>query len=119
MRLVIDYRGLNAQTIDQCLVIPRLDSFLDDIGQGYPKYFSTMDLQSEFHLIGLDQNSKELTAFLTPHAKYQYKRMPMGLKGSPMTFQSLMDKVLAGIRFKFCLAYLDDICCCSRDLYCI
>ena len=115
MRLVIDYRGLNAQTIDQCLVIPRLDSILDDIGQGHPKYFSTMDLQSGFHQIGLHEDSKPLTAFLTPHAKYQYKRMPMGLKGSPMSFQSLMDQVLAGIRFKFCLAYLDDICCYSRD----
>ena len=115
MRLVIDYRGLNAQAIDQCLVIPRLDSILDDIGQGHPKYFSTMDLHSGFHQIGLHEDSKPLTAFLTPHAKYQYKRMPMGLKGSPMSFQSLMDQVLAGVRFKFCLAYLDDICCYSRD----
>ena len=45
MRLVVDYRGLNAQTIDHCLVIPRLDSILDDIGQGHPKYFSSLDLQ--------------------------------------------------------------------------
>ena len=71
MRLVVDYRGLNDQTIDHCLVIPRLDSILDDIGQGNPKFFSSLDLQGAFHQIALHKDSKALTAFLTPHGKFQ------------------------------------------------
>ncbi|VDI13598.1 Hypothetical predicted protein [Mytilus galloprovincialis] len=33
----------------------------------------------------------------------------MGLKNSPQMFQRLMETVLHGLTFKFCLIYLDDI----------
>ena len=114
MRLVIDYRGLNSQTFDQVLVIPRIDSILDDIGQGQPRFFPTLDLEKGFHQMNLHPDSRQYTAFTTPHRKYQYKRLPMGLKNSPMSFQLLMNQVLSGIRFKSCIVYLDDICCYSK-----
>ena len=92
MRLVIDYRGLNSQTIDQVLVIPRTDSILDDIGQGQPRLFSTLDLEKCFHQMNIHSDSRQYTAFTTPHGKYQYKRLPIGLKNSLMPFQLLMNQ---------------------------
>ena len=35
--------------------------------------------------------------------------MPYGLANSPASFQRLMQHVLAGLQWKFCLVYIDDI----------
>ena len=112
-RLVIDYRGLNAVTMQKYLRIPRLDQILDDIGENKPKFFSTFDLQSGFHQVPLDEDSRNLTGFLTPFGKFRYKTMPQGISGAPNSFQSLLDALLKGIQYKYVVAYIDDICCFS------
>jgi hypothetical protein len=35
--------------------------------------------------------------------------MPFGMCNSPATFERLMERVLAGLTWKYCLVYLDDI----------
>ena len=40
--------------------------------------------------------------------------MSFGLQGAPASFQSLMNHVLAGLTFKNCLVYIDDIICLSN-----
>ena len=56
----------------------------------------------------MHSEDKPKTAFLTPFGKFQFCRMPFGLKGAPSTFQRLMDKVLAPCH-QFAAAYIDDI----------
>ncbi len=70
-------------------------------------YFSTFDLQSAFHQVGLTDDSRDKTAFLTSSGKYRYKKMPMGLKNAPNSFQALMEMVLVGIKYHHVLCYLD------------
>jgi hypothetical protein len=41
--------------------------------------------------------------------------MPFGLKGAPATFERLMETVLAGLQWKICLIYLDDIIVLGRS----
>ena len=41
--------------------------------------------------------------------------MSFGLQGAPASFQSLMNQVLAGLTFKNCLVYIDDIIYLSKD----
>lgn len=44
---------------------------------------------------------------------FQYQRLPFGVKSAPGIFQSIMDKILAGL--SFAMAYLDDIIIVSHD----
>ena len=75
-----------------------------------------IDLASGFYQIPLSESSRELTAFSANNAHYQFKRMAMGMKTSPSTFQRLMDNVLTGIIGIKCLVYLDDIIIYGKNL---
>ena len=57
----------------------------------------------------LTQNSQIKTYFSTHSGSYQWLRMPLCLKGTPCTYQMLMQIVLRGLNWKILLAYLDDI----------
>ncbi len=109
MRLVCDYRRLNAQTIGLSARIPRLDDIFDSVGQNNPKYFTSLDVQSSFHQIEMEEGSVDYTAFVTPHGKFRYTRMPQGLKNASNSFQALIDLMLTDIQYQFVLAYIDDL----------
>ncbi|XP_042873506.1 uncharacterized protein LOC122254087 [Penaeus japonicus] len=68
----------------------------NDIGTGH-SVFSTIDLQQGFFQVPLDPDSREKTAFSTPHGHFQFKRMPFGLRNSPITFSRLMAAVMTGL----------------------
>ena len=55
------------------------------------------------------EQDREKTAFTTQQGLFEFRVMPFGLCNAPVTFQWLMDLVLAGIQWSKCLAYLDDI----------
>ena len=56
----------------------------------------------------MEEASQDYTAFSTPFGSFEWLRMPMGLNGSPNTFQSFLEKVLVGITWKFATPYLND-----------
>jgi hypothetical protein len=95
-RVVVDYRRLNALTDLDAHPLLTTDEALDHIGTNNPAIFTTLDLQSGFYQISIDPESRAYTAFRTHKGLFQYKRMPMGLKNSPSTFQRLMEAVLRG-----------------------
>ncbi|KAL4154027.1 hypothetical protein QTP88_001860 [Uroleucon formosanum] len=106
-RIVVDFRALNKVTINEYHPLPNITEILDQLGQCY--LFSIIDLASGFYQIKLDEKSKELTAFSTNQGHWHFKKMAMGLKTSPCSFQRLMNNVMAGIVGIKCLVYLDDI----------
>ncbi|GJQ68183.1 hypothetical protein Trydic_g16828 [Trypoxylus dichotomus] len=91
-RMVIDYRKLNDQTIEDKYPIPNITDILDKLGRS--RYFATLDLAAGYHQIEMDQKNIKKTAFSTEQGHYEYKRMPFGLKNAPATFQKMMDNVL-------------------------
>lgn len=46
------------------------------------KYFTKIDLSMHFYTFELDEESSWLYVIVTPHGKYRYKRLPMGVHES-------------------------------------
>lgn len=113
-RLVIDYRKVNAKTVDDRYPIPNITEILDKLGKCM--YFSTLDLASGFHQIEINPKDIPKTAFNVEHGHYEFVRMPFGLKNAPATFQRVMDNVLHELQGKCCLVYMDDIIIYSTSL---
>ena len=106
LRLVIDHRQLNKQTIKSCWPIPSIEEIFDTLER--KKYFTTIDLSWGFDQLPMEEGGQDFTAFSTPFGTFTWLRMPMGLTGSPNTFQSLMEQVLVGLTWKTTVPYLDD-----------
>lgn len=113
-RLVIDYRKLNQKTISDKYPMPEISNILDQLGGN--KYFSTLDLASGFHQIGMNPKDVEKTAFSVNYGKYEFLRMPFGLKNAPAIFQRAMNDVLREHIGKRCYVYIDDVVVFGRNL---
>ena len=82
-RFCIDYRNLNLATETIGWPIPNITQMLQRIGSNKPKYFAVMDLTSGFFQAPLHPDSAKYTTFTTFMGNFQWKRVPMGAKGSP------------------------------------
>ena len=112
MRLCVDYRALNAKTIPDAQPIPRIQDILDSLGGS--QWFSTLDMSKAYHQGYIDENSRHLTAFVTPWTIYEWLRIPFGLRNAPPLFQRFMNRVLGEYKGKLCEPYLDDVLCHSK-----
>lgn len=106
-RLVIDFQKLNSHTIFDRYPIPDTNIILSNLGNA--RYFSTIDLESGYHQIRIKESDKEKTAFSVNGAKYEYNRMPFGLKNAPSIFQRAVDEILRPFIGKFAYVYIDDV----------
>ena len=107
LRFCIDYRRLNAATRKDVYPLPRIDDILDTLGR--VKYFTSLDLASGYWQVGLEEESRQKSAFTTHCGLYEFTRMPFGLCNAPATFQRLMQRVLAGLEWDSCFVYIDDV----------
>ena len=112
MRFCIDYHRLNAITRKDVYPLPRVDDIFDTLGGA--RYFTTLDLASGYWQVELDDEASSKSAFTTYKGLYEFTRMPFGLCNAPATFQRLMHRVLAGLEWQSCFAYLDDVLVASK-----
>ena len=107
IRFCVDYRKVNAVTKIDGYPLPRIDENLEALGGNM--YFCTLDLESGYWQIAMEEDSAEKTAFISSMGLFQFKVMSFGLCNAPATFERMMDEMLDGLRWTKCLVYLDDI----------
>ncbi|GBG89812.1 hypothetical protein CBR_g49663 [Chara braunii] len=107
LRLCIDYRKLNVQTVKNAGPLPRIDDLLERLGG--VKYFSKLDLKSGYHQISIRSNDHYKSAFKTRYGHFEWVVMPCGLTNAPTTFQAAMTNEFRAMLDRFVLVYLDNI----------
>ena len=108
IRILTDYRQLNLKIQRTSAPVPALQDLVA-LWKGCNLY-TTLDFQKGFFQTSLTERSREYTATSLPGiAFFQYLKSPMGLSSSPGFFQSIIEKLLLGIKQSKCVAFLDDI----------
>jgi len=103
LRVCVDYRQVNKDTVPDRYPIPRVDELVDPIVRRKGKYFTTLDLMKRYHQVKMEEQSKLKTAFTRHLGLYQYRRMPFALTNAPATFQRLMTSYLVARSGNQCL----------------
>ena len=66
--------------------------------------------------MALEEESQNVTAFITPLGLYKWKRLPMGrLASAQRAFQNLMEFIFVGLSYEVALVYLDDVIVFGRN----
>lgn len=92
MRLVIDYRLLNLQTIRDSHPIPHIRDILMKVAQFM--VYSKTDLMSGFWQIAMEEGSVKYTGVCTSDTLFTWRRMPFGVRNGPPCFQRAMSQGL-------------------------
>jgi hypothetical protein len=95
VRILTDFRRLNAQIKRKPFPLPKISDLLRKLSE--LKYTKAIDLSMGYHHIPLDLEAHKLCTTILPWGKYQYKRLPMGVKIGPDIFQRIMYELLGDI----------------------
>ena len=113
LRMCVDYRDLNKQTVKNRYPLPRTDELLDQLHGA--KFFSKIDLQSGYHQVRVADQDVYKTAFGTRYGHFEFLVLPFGLTNAPATFMSFMHEVLKPFLDEFVVVFLDDILIYSKS----
>ena len=116
-RFVVDFRLVNRNTVQDTYPLPTVEELVDEAFGC--TFFSQLDLASGYWTVPISESHRHKTAFSIPRGKYQFKRMPFGLKNAQATFQRCMDKIVEECKEKGAVgldAYVDNLIVCSTSM---
>ncbi|KAK7925002.1 hypothetical protein WMY93_007312 [Mugilogobius chulae] len=85
IRLCVDYRKLNSQTIKDAYALPNIEEAFSALSGS--RWFSIMDLKSGYYQVEVEEQDKDKTAFVTPMGFWEFNRMPQGVTTLPVLFK--------------------------------
>ena len=105
-----DFWEVNKRLVRKPFPIPKISTVLQEI-KGF-SYATALDLNMGYYTIRLDPDASKICTIIFPWGKYSYKRLPMGIAGSPDIFQGKMLELMESL--EFVRAYLDNLLCISK-----
>ena len=104
-RVVVDFRKVNEMIVRYPYPVPKIQHLLMTL-EGFT-YATSLDLIQGYHQIPLDDAAKKICTIVLPWGKYEYTRLPMGIKLAGDAFQQRMNDLLGHLPYVRC--YIDDI----------
>ena len=104
-RICIDFKAINITT-PVPLYMPRVEEVLEHVGKSH--VLSKIDLSKGYYQVPTFPGDIHKTAFVCHQGKFEFLRMPFGIRNAPAIFQQLMQKLFRGCR-EFCSPYMDDL----------
>ncbi len=101
---------VNKRVVRKPFPIPKISTVLQKI-EGF-SFATALDLNMGYYNIRLDPDASKICTIIFPWRKYSYKRLPMGIAGSPDIFQGKMSELIESL--KYVRAYLDNLLCISK-----
>ena len=104
-RVCVDYRKLNKVTVFDPEPMPLLRDMLQKLEKA--QYFSRLDLSKAYWQIPVAEADIPKTAFVTFEGKFEFLKMPFGMKSAGATLTRCMNELLRGA--KNVCNFMDDI----------
>lgn len=105
LRICLDPKPLNKCIKREHFLIPTSEDLIGRLsGQSV---FTVMDCSNGFWQMELDNESADLTTFMTPFGRFRWNRVPFGLNNAPELFQKRMVRIFGDIHGVE--VYFDDI----------
>ena len=95
IRICVDMRMPNEAIKRTCHVMPTLDDILMRLNGA--TVFSKLDLNSGYHQLELDEDSRNMTTFSTHVGLRRYKRLNFGVTSAAEIFQNHIAEILTDI----------------------
>ncbi|XP_060874020.1 uncharacterized protein K02A2.6-like [Metopolophium dirhodum] len=105
LRICLDPRNLNRPISRSHYPLPTFEAVKTQLSG--TKFFSTLDANSGFWMIPLDEKSSELCTFNTPFGRYKFLRLPYGLNCAPGIFHRIITELFSDI--VGVIVYIDDL----------
>jgi hypothetical protein len=100
-----DFWEVNKKLVRKPIPIPKISMVLQEIKRF--SYATALDLNMGYYTIRLDSDASKICTII-----YSYKRLPMGITGSPDIFQGKMLELMESL--EYVREYLDDLLCISK-----
>jgi hypothetical protein len=101
---------VNKRFVRKPFPIPKISRVLQEL-KGFT-FATALDLNMGYYTIRLDPDASKMCTIIFPWGKYSYKRLPMGIAGSPNIFQGNMSELMESL--EYVQAYLDALLYISR-----
>ena len=105
--MCIDYEALNNILVKNKYPLPRINELIDYLKGS--KFFTKLDLKSEYHQILIESTDVWKMTFKTKEGLFEWLVDPFGLINAPATFMRYIDDLLQPFISKCVIVYLYDI----------
>ena len=105
-RICVDFKKINSVTTPLPFYMPRVKEVLEAVG--WSKVISKMNLSKGCYQVPMVKADVGKTSFVCHRDKFEFLRMPFGVRIAPAVFQALMTNILTACK-SFASPYMDVI----------